>query len=243
MTGRINSFESFGTVDGPGIRFVVFMQGCPMRCKFCHNPETWDYGKGYTEFTSEEVAKKVSSYRNYFSGGGGCTVSGGEPLMQPEFVAELFAYLSADGINTCLDTSGATFDEGSEVCVRKHDEVLKNCNLVLLDIKHIRDDKHFGLCGQSSKNPRAFARHLSDLGVPMWIRQVYVPGITWTCREEIEEERIFIKSLKTVKKVEVLPYHTMGKEKYEKLGIEYPLKDVRAATWGEVEPMRRYLCS
>lgn len=225
MTGRIHSFESFGTVDGPGIRFVVFLQGCPLRCQYCHNPDTW--GAGGTEYSVEEVVNRVVRYRNYFGETGGVTVTGGEPLLQIDFVTELFTALKAKGINTCVDTSGITFRADNQAVVEKHKKLLEVADLFLLDIKHIDDEACKKLTGQSNQNTLAFAKFLSDNGKRMWIRQVLVPGIT-DGEESLRQTRQFIDGLQTVEKVEVLPYHTLGLVKYEKLGIEYPLKGLEA---------------
>lgn len=227
MTGHIHSFESFGTVDGPGIRFVVFLQGCPLRCQYCHNPDTW--GAGGQEYTVEEVVQRVVRYKNYFGDKGGVTVTGGEPLLQIDFVTELFTALKAKGIHTCIDTSGIMFHEGDAVNVEKHKKLLPVTDLVLLDIKHIDDEACKKLTGQSNANTLAFAKFLSDNGVKMWIRQVLVPGLT-DDEEDLKKTRAFIDELNTVEKVEVLPYHTMGAVKYEKLGLDYPLKDVTSPT-------------
>lgn len=225
MTGRIHSFESFGTVDGPGIRFVVFLQGCPLRCQYCHNPDTW--GAGGTEYSVEEVVNRVVRYRNYFGETGGVTVTGGEPLLQIDFVTELFTALKAKGINTCVDTSGITFRADNQAVVEKHKKLLEVADLFLLDIKHIDDEACKKLTGQSNQNTLAFAKFLSDNGKRMWIRQVLVPGIT-DDEGSLRRVRQFIDGLQTVEKVEVLPYHTLGLAKYEKLGIEYPLKGLEA---------------
>ncbi|HIR66472.1 MAG TPA: pyruvate formate lyase-activating protein [Candidatus Coproplasma avicola] len=222
MTGKIYSFESFGTVDGPGIRFVVFVQGCPMRCLYCHNPDTWSAAGG-TQYTAEEVASRILKYKNYFTGGGGATVSGGEPLMQAAFVEELFTILKKSGIHTALDTSGALYDARNP---RAFDSLLAVTDLVLLDIKHIDDGEHIKLTGRSNKNILAFARYLSDLGKPVWIRHVLVPGITDN-DEYLHRLKAFLSTLTNVEKVEVLPYHTMGEVKYNKLGMDYPLKGVQ----------------
>ena len=225
MTGRIHSFESFGTVDGPGIRFVVFMQGCPLRCQYCHNPDTW--GAGGQEYSAEEVAQRIMRYKNYFGDKGGVTVSGGEPLLQIDFIVELFTILKAKGIHTCVDTSGITFKKDNEAVAEKHKKLLAVTDLFLLDIKHIEDEACKKLTGQSNENTLAFAKFLSDNGKKMWIRQVLVPNVT-DKEEDLKTLRAFIDTLATVEKVEVLPYHTMGVVKYEKLGLDYPLKDVAA---------------
>ncbi len=238
MIGRIHSFESFGTVDGPGIRFVVFLQGCPLRCQYCHNPDTWKAGG--EEHTAEDVAARVLRYKNYFGENGGVTVTGGEPLLQIDFVIELFKILQEKGIHTCVDTSGITFHPDSPESVKKHEELLKVTDLFLLDIKHIDDEACKKLTGQSNKNTLAFAKFLSDHGKAIWIRQVLVPGVT-DSENSLERTREFIDTLKTVKKVEVLPYHTMGVVKYEKLGLEYPLKGVEAPTKESVEKAKRIL--
>lgn len=239
MVGRIHSFESFGTVDGPGIRFVVFLQGCPLRCQYCHNPDTW--GAGGTEYAVEEVVQRVLRYKNYFGDTGGVTVTGGEPLLQIDFVTELFTLLKAKGIHTCIDTSGITFKKDSEGSVEKHKKLLAVTDLVLLDIKHIDDEACQKLTGQSNENTLAFAKFLSDNGVKTWIRQVLVPNIT-DKEEDLRKLRAFIDTLATVEKVEVLPYHTMGAVKYEKLGMEYPLKDVSAPTKERVMFAKSILC-
>lgn len=230
MTGKIHSFESFGTVDGPGIRFVVFMQGCPMRCKYCHNPDTWEFSAG-CEYTAEEIAARAMKYKSYISNGGGVTVSGGEPLMQTEFITELFRILKANGIHTALDTSGIAFDNGNR---QKFENLLKYTDLVLLDIKHIDDKEHRKLTGHSNANVLAFAKFISESGVDMWIRHVLVEGIT-DDDGYLNELKQFISTLKTVKKVEVLPYHTMGEVKYKKLGLEYPLKGVKSPVKARIE--------
>lgn len=235
MTGRVHSFESFGTVDGPGIRFVVFLQGCPLRCQYCHNPDTWLAGG--TEYTADEVVKRILRYRNYFSNGGGVTVSGGEPLLQREFVTEIFTKLKAEGLHTCLDTSGVTFRE------EKKEEFLPLLNvtdLVLLDLKHVDEEEHKKLTGKSNKNTFAFAKFLSENGKKMWIRHVLVPEKT-DKDEWLYRLRAFIDTLNTVEKIEVLPYHTMGVVKYEKLGYAYPLKGVSAPEKDRVENAKRIL--
>ncbi len=238
MTGRIHSFESFGTVDGPGIRFVVFLQGCPLRCLYCHNPDTW--AAGGQEYTSDDVVSRVLRYRNYYGDQGGATVTGGEPLLQIDFVIELFTKLKEQGIRTCVDTSGITFNPDSEQSVEKHKKLLAVTDLVMLDIKHIDEEACKKLTGQSNAHTLAFAKFLSDNGTPIWIRQVLVPGYT-DSDESLQRTKDFIDGLKTVEKVEVLPYHTLGTVKYEKLGMEYPLKDVQPPTKERVANAKRIL--
>lgn len=238
MIGRIHSFESFGTVDGPGIRFIVFLQGCPLRCKYCHNPDTWLAGGN--EYSAEEVAVRAVKYRSYFGDKGGVTVSGGEPLLQIDFVIELFKILKAQGVNTCVDTSGITFNPESEESVRKHQELLQVTDLFLLDIKHIDDEAHKVLTGKSNAHTLAFAKFLSDNGKKVWIRHVLVPTYT---DDDSALERLseFIATLKTVERVEVLPYHTMGEVKYQKLGYDYALAGVQPPDKERVENAKRIL--
>ena len=238
MQGNIHSFESFGTVDGPGIRFVVFMQGCPLRCQYCHNPDTW--GAGGKAYSAEEIVSRVMRYKNYFGEKGGVTVSGGEPLLQIDFVTELFTLLKENGLHTCVDTSGIMFRPDSAESVEKHKKLLAVTDLVLLDVKHIDDEACKKLTGQSNKNTLAFAKFVSDEGKSMWIRQVLVPGLT-DGEESLARTREFIDGLKTVEKVEVLPYHTLGVVKYEKLGLEYPLKDLQAPKKEQVQRAREIL--
>ena len=238
MTGRIHSFESFGTVDGPGIRFVVFLQGCPLRCQYCHNPDTW--GAGGSEYTVDEVIDRALRYKNYFGDQGGVTVTGGEPLLQIDFVTELFTKLKQKGIHTCVDTSGITFRADNSASVEKHEKLLAVADLFLLDIKHIDDEACKKLTGQSNQNTLAFAQFLSDRNKKIWIRQVLVPNVT-DSDESLQRTRTFIDTLKTVEKVEVLPYHTMGEVKYEKLGMEYPLKGVEPPTKERVLNAKRIL--
>lgn len=238
MEGHIHSFESFGTVDGPGIRFVVFMQGCPLRCQYCHNPDTWLAGGQI--YSARQVCDQALKYRNYFGDTGGVTVSGGEPLLQIDFVTELFKLLKKNGIHTAADTSGYTFDPADEASVEKHRLLLSYTDLVLLDIKHIDTEGHKRLTGKGNEHTLSFAKFLSDNGVPMWIRHVLVPGLTDE-DEALKSLKAFIDTLKTVEKVEVLPYHTMGEVKYKKLGYAYPLKGVQPPTAERVKNAKRIL--
>lgn len=222
MTGHIHSLESFGTVDGPGIRYVIFFQGCPMRCKYCHNPDTWQAGKG-TEMTADEILKKADSVREFLRGGG-ITATGGEPLMQLPFLTELFRKAKTQyRFHTCLDTSGITYCAENK---QSFDELMKYTDLVMLDIKHIDPQKHIELTSQKQDNVLAFARYLSDKGIPVWIRHVVVPGITLDDKYLYRLGR-FIGTIKTLKALDVLPYHDMGRVKYKQLGIEYQLEGTR----------------
>ncbi len=225
MHGRIHSLESFGTVDGPGVRYVVFVQGCPMRCAYCHNPDTWEMNGGTlydTDYILEQYERNKGFYRE-----GGITVTGGEPLMQIDFVTELFEKAQAKGIHTCLDSSGIAFNPDNPDLVAKFDRLIKVTSLVMLDIKHIDPEKHQELCKQPNKNILAFAQYLSDNNVDMWIRHVVVPGLT-DDDEYLYKLGYFIGGLKSLKALDVLPYHTMGVTKYEQLGIDYRLKDIPA---------------
>lgn len=224
IKGRIHSTESFGTVDGPGVRFVVFFQGCPLRCKYCHNPDTWDFSGG-KEVTAEELLKEYDSYKEFLKSGG-ITATGGEPLAQPEFLAEFFRLAKEKGIHTCLDTSAGTFSAATQ---QKIDKVLDYTDLVMLDIKHIDNEQHRVLTGAGNSNILAFAEHLRDRKIPLWIRHVVVPGITDN-RDELFRLGEFISTLDNMKALDVLPYHDMAKPKYENLGIEYPLGDTPPLT-------------
>ncbi len=238
MTGKIHSLESFGTVDGPGTRFVVFVQGCPMRCLYCHNPDTWEM-TGAKEMTPDEILEKYQSTKEFYRNGG-LTVTGGEPLMQIDFVTELFEKARAQGIHTCLDTSGITFREDSEELLAKYDRLLAVTNLVMLDIKHIDDGEHQKLTKQSNQSILAFARYLDKKGVDMWVRHVVVPGIT-----DVEEYLMrlgeFMAELHNIKALDVLPYHTMGTVKYENMGMEYPLKGVKPLSKQEAVKARNII--
>lgn len=218
--GRIHSFESCGTVDGPGIRFIVFLQGCLMRCKYCHNRDTWDFNDG-REVTVDEIMKEVVTYRHYMKAtGGGVTASGGEAMMQPEFVRDLFRAANEKGIHTCLDTNGH---------IRKHtdiiDEILDCTDLVMLDLKQLNDEIHQDLVGVSNRRTLDFARYLHKRGQKTWIRYVVVPGYT---DDDDSAHRLgeFIKDMDNIEKIEMLPYHQLGEHKWETLGYEYELKDV-----------------
>jgi pyruvate formate lyase activating enzyme len=222
MTGYIHSIESFGTVDGPGVRMVIFFQGCPMRCQYCHNPDTWNMAGG-TPMTAEELLKQYESSRSFYRDGG-ITATGGEPLVQIDFVTELFEAAKKKNIHTCLDTSGVTFHRNDPEYRKKTDRLLNSSDLVMLDIKHIDDAKHKALTGHSNENILDFARYLSGRNIPVWVRYVTVPRLTDEAPDLYRLGR-FIGGLTNVKALDVLPYHDMGKVKYENLGLEYPLKD------------------
>lgn len=220
MLGYIHSFESFGTVDGPGVRFVVFFQGCPMRCMYCHNPDTWNTNIG-VRYSSEEIIEKITRNAPFYTTGG-LTATGGEPMLQLDFLTELFTLAKRNNINTCLDTSGVIFDPDNAELVKKTDVLLNVTDLVMLDIKHIDDEEHKKLTSRTNKNILAFAKYLNKKDVKMRVRHVIVPGVT-DKREELSDLGAFLKSFTNIEKIETLPYHTLGKAKYEKLGIEYPL--------------------
>lgn len=222
--GFIHSIETCGTVDGPGLRYVIFLQGCPMRCKYCHNPDTWEPGIGEQMTVDEALSKFYSNLAFYKHGG--VTVTGGEPMMQMDFLIELFTKLHKDGVHTCLDTSGIMFQPKS---MKKIEELMSVTDLVMLDIKHIDDEKHKELTAHSNERILAFAKYLDEKKIPIWIRHVVVPGIT-LYQEYLERLGEFMATLHNVKALDVLPYHSMGKVKYENLNMEYPLKDTKDAT-------------
>lgn len=231
---KVHSIESFGTVDGPGIRFVLFLQGCTLRCKYCHNRDTWDMALG-EEKTLEEIVEKVNRYKTYMTlSGGGVTVTGGEPLLQVKFLIEFFKKLKEENINTCIDTSGM-FNVTEDI-----KELLKYTDLVLLDIKHIDDEKCKELVGFSNKKELEFARYLSDNGIHMWIRQVLVPGMT-DDENDLLKLKDFISSLDTVDRVELLPYHNLGEYKWKELGFKYPLEGIREANDDDINRAKEIL--
>lgn len=239
MIGKIHSFFAGGTVDGPGIRYVIFLKGCPLRCLYCHNPDTWTEDNALL-YSVDDVIKDALKYRGYFANGGGVTVSGGEPLLQIDFLIELFKKLKSYNIHTACDTSGVIFDSSNEELMAKFNELIKYTDLFLLDIKHINNEEHIKLTGKPNKNILEFAKYLSANDKHMWIRHVLVPGITLNDLY-LKETKDFIDTLKTVDKVEVLPYHTMGIVKYENLGIPYRLSEVDAPTKEEVRHAKEIL--
>lgn len=222
--GFVHSVESFGSVDGPGIRFLIFLQGCPMRCQFCHNPDSWKTGIG-EERTADELLDQAERFRAYWGDNGGITVSGGEALLQIDFLLELFEKAKQRGTGTCLDTSAQLFTRKSPF-FEKFERLMELTDTVLLDIKHIDDEEHRKLTRHSNANILDCARYLSEIDKPVWIRHVLIPGIT-DKDEYLVRLRDFLSTLHNIERIEVLPYHTLGVYKYEKLGIDYPLKDVQ----------------
>lgn len=238
ILGRIHSVESFGSADGPGIRYIVFLQGCNMRCKYCHNPDTWKFEGGQL-LPAQEVLQKAIRYKAYWKNNGGITVSGGEALLQIDFVLELFKLAKEKGISTCLDTSGSAFTR-QESFYAKFEELMKVTDVFLFDIKHIDDEKHRELTGRTNENILDMAKCLSEHGKKIWIRHVLVPQIT-DDDEYLKQLRAFIDTLKTVERVEVLPYHTLGVFKWENLNIPYELKDIEPPTTERIENAKKIL--
>lgn len=230
---KIHSIDTFGTVDGPGVRFIVFMQGCHLQCKYCHNRDTWDINSG--EYISlDDLLKNIEKYKPYITPNGGVTVSGGEPLLQPHFLISLFKELKKRKIHTAIDTSGMV--ELTDTIK----EVLSLTDLVLLDIKHIDSKKCKDLVGFENTRELKFAKYLSDNNISIWIRQVLVPGYT-DDENDLLKLKDFIKSLKSVERVEILPYHNLGEYKWKELNLEYALKDVRQANIDDVNRARKIL--
>ena len=238
MKGYVHSIETFGSVDGPGIRYVVFLQGCPMRCLYCHNPDTWAIGKG-REVEAEELLSEYDKNKMFYRNGG-ITVTGGEPLLQIDFLTELFSLAKERGIHTCIDTSGITFIPEDTSYLEKLDTLMQYVDLVMLDIKHIDPVKHRGLTSRDNGRVLAFARYLADKNIPVWIRHVIVEGYT-DSEEDLRDLGRFIGGLRNVKALDVLPYHAMGEGKYRELGIEYPLKGMPALDRSKAEKARLHI--
>lgn len=230
MTGRIHSVQSLGTVDGPGIRFVVFFQGCPLRCGYCHNPDTWDPAGGEATETGE-LLRQILRCRPYFGESGGVTLSGGEPLLQPEFAEELLKNCKAKGLHTALDTSGYRLDAAAE-------RVLDYTDLVLLDLKMTTGEEYLRYTGCAMEKPLRFLEYLEERGIPVWIRQVIVPGINDN-NENIERLNRLLAGKKCVKKVELLPFHKICAVKYQKMGIPFPFDIYPAADPASVEQLSK----
>lgn len=239
MEGKIHSFESFGTVDGPGIRYVIFVKDCPLRCKYCHNPDTWYYNT-CTMYDTDAIVKEALRYKGYWGEKGGITVSGGEPTMQLDFLIELLKKFKEHNVNTAVDTCGATFNPSDKAVVDKFILLNKYVDLYLLDIKHIDPIEHKKLTGKDNTNILAFAKFLSDNNKKMWIRHVIVPTIN-LIDEYLIKTKEFIDTLNGVEKIEILPYHTMGKVKYDNLGLKYSLEGIEAPTKEEIKHAKELL--
>lgn len=236
--GHIHSTESFGAADGPGVRFIVFVRGCHMRCAYCHNPDTWEIGGG-EEITASSLIKKALRYKSYWGTEGGITVSGGEPLLQIEFVTALFKLSKENGIHTTLDTAGNPFTR-EEPFFGKFNELMKYTDLVMLDIKEINPQRHKELTGFDNSNILDMARYLSDIQKPMWIRHVLVPETT-DFDEDLDKLGAFIKTLSNVERTEILPYHTLGRFKWDELGIKYRLDGISPPTKERIENAKNRL--
>lgn len=237
--GRIHSFESFGTVDGPGIRFVVFMQGCEFRCKFCHNPDTWDKKSG-KEYTAKEVIKEIMKYSVYYkNSNGGITVSGGEPLLQIDFILQLFKLAKEQGIHTAIDTAG-DIDITDKKNKNKIDMLLETTDLILLDMKEMDEEKHIKLTGKSNKNTIGFAKYLEKNHVPTVIRYVYIKGIN-DSDETLNKLKKIKQDYKNVTEVDILGYHKMGEYKWKEMGLKNELKDVMPPTKDEVDKLKKWI--
>ena len=230
MLGNISSFETMGLVDGPGVRFVVFLQGCPLRCAYCHNPEMWNPKEEKIQMTPEELVKKIKRYRVYFKDGG-VTVSGGEPLLQAKFVTEVFKLCKQEGIHTCLDTSGYGDD---------YDELLDYCDLIILDVKELNPDKYKNLVGKEIDKFSKFLKTCQEKNKKMWFRQVIVPGYNDT-KESVLALKEFADNFSNIEKIELLPYHTMAIKKYKELGIPYRLSEVPAMDKKKCKDLEKYL--
>lgn len=238
MQGRIHSVESLGTVDGPGMRFVIFVQGCPMRCAYCHNPDTWSMTGG-TLMEPSELLDQFERNRAFYKGGG-ITVTGGEPLMQVDFLIDLFTQAKERDIHTCIDSSGIAFNRQNETLMEKLDVLMSLTDLVMLDIKHIDSEKHKELTAQPNENILDFCKYLNEKNVDMWIRHVVVPGIT---DDDVYLDQLgyFIGQFTNLKALDVLPYHTMGEKKYESLGMEYKLKGTPAMDKNKVVEKKKVI--
>ena len=240
MKGLVHSLESFGSVDGPGVRYVIFLQGCRMRCQFCHNPDTWDpKDSGATPYTADELLEKVERCRGYWGKRGGITVSGGEPLLQIDFLIELFTKAKARGIHTCMDTAGNPFTR-EESFFSRFQKLMEVTDLLLVDIKEMDPKRHKTLTGVKNDNILDMLRYLDEIKKPVWVRHVLVPERT-AFEEDLTAMRAFLDTLQNVERVEVLPYHTMGVFKWEKLGISYPLEGISPPTEAQTARAREIL--
>nr|WP_026496281.1 pyruvate formate-lyase-activating protein [Butyrivibrio sp. WCD3002] len=238
LQGRIHSIETFGSVDGPGVRFIIFLKGCNLRCKYCHNADTWNPESNDLR-TADELLDKAERYKSYWGDEGGITVSGGEPLLQMDFLRELFSKAKERGINTCIDTAAEPFTR-EEPFFSEFNALMKDTDLLLVDIKHIDNDEHIKLTGKPNENIKDCLRYLSEIDKPVWIRHVLVPGITDN-DEYLKKTREFLDTLSNVKRIDVLPYHSLGQFKWEELGIPYQLQGVEAPSAERIENAKRIL--
>ena len=238
IQGRIHSVESFGSADGPGVRFLIFLKGCNLRCRYCHNPDTWNPESNDLR-TADELLDQAERYRPYWGKDGGITVSGGEPLLQIDFLIDLFRKAKQRNISTCIDTAGQPFSR-TEPFFSKFEELMEYTDLLLVDIKHIDPHQHRLLTGKSNENILDMLKYLDEIHQPVWIRHVLVPGITdddtW-----LHQTRAFLSSLHNIERIDVLPYHTLGIHKYEALGIPYSLAGVNPPSAERIENARRIL--
>ena len=232
VTGRIHSFQSLGTADGPGVRAVVFMQGCPLRCACCHNPDTWDFNGG-TEVTPDEIFRKIKRFKNYFGEEGGVTISGGEPLMQPEFIKELFTLCKTDGITTAIDTSGCVLND-------KIKEVLNLTDTVLLDYKYVTDELYKTKVGTEKSKVDEFLSYLNSRNIDTWLRQVIIKDLN-NNKNSVKVLKELKQKYPCIKKTELLPFKKLCIEKYEKLGIPFPLAETPETNKKDIEELEKYL--
>ncbi len=238
ITGNIHSLETFGSVDGPGVRFLIFVQGCGLRCRYCHNADTWRKNAG-TKMTADELLDKAGRYRSYWGSDGGITVSGGEPLLQIDFLLDLFTKAKQRGINTCIDTAGQPFTR-EEPFFSKFRALAELTDLFIVDIKHIDNEQHKSLTGRGNENILDMLQYLNELKKPVWIRHVLVPDITDN-DGYLRRTRAFIETLDNVEKIEVLPYHSMGAYKWKELGIPYTLDNTQPPSAERVKNAERIL--
>lgn len=236
MIGNIHSLETFGTVDGPGIRYVVFMQGCPLRCAYCHNPDSWDVNAG-EKMSVDDLVKDIAKYTRYIDG---ITVSGGEPLLQIDFLIDLFKKVRELGLTTCIDTSGIVFNKDNLQLIDKLNTLMNVTDIIMLDIKHIDDISHKLLTGKSNVNILEFARYVDSRNVDMWLRYVLVPSIN-DDKETLLKWKMFADSMNNVKNIEILPYHRLGVEKYKNLGLEYRLDGILEPTIEQINLAKEIL--
>ncbi len=240
IKGRVHSMETFGSVDGPGVRFIIFLQGCVMRCRYCHNADTWNM-KGGEEWTADDLLDRAERYKSYWGTEGGITVSGGEALLQMDFLLDLFKKAKQRGINTCLDTSGQPYTT-KEPFYSKFTELMNYTDILLVDIKHIDSAAHKDLTGWNNENIIEMISYLEEIKKPYWIRHVLVPGVT-DAEQDLRALGDYIRTLNSVQKVEVLPYHAMGSFKWEQIGVPYTLKDTPAPTQESIALAEKLLIS